>query len=387
MHRRFRPAVAAFATIAVLGRAATGAAPADRPVHDGAPSPIPAKTIVEGTIAFPMDTSHGQPIVDVMLDGKGPFKFFLDTGAGATVLNDDLAKELGLAILDSTRLGDPANPQAVRADVVQLKSITLGAARFEGVGAVSWDRATLRPGADSPRGVIGVGVFNDVLLALDYPKGEVRLTHGALPAPDGDKVLAYTAPMGIPVVPVRLGAKTFRAHLDSGSPASFMLPLAWKDSVKLAGEPVEMGRGRSANSTMIIYGAQLADTMRLGGHRFPGPMIQFNDALPDANLGGRVLREFVVTLDQGNQRVRFDRTGKPEPSAGFMVRKGAGPGLEIMDTRPGSASAKAGDQIIAIGGKAIAEMAPESMMKALRTSPLHLTVRRDSTDREVDLIF
>jgi hypothetical protein len=391
---RQRPLLFTFLFLLAAAGPASAADPAaaDSGAHDDAPSPVPEKTSLAGTIAFPMDTGHGQPIVDVMLDGKGPFKFYLDTGAGATVLNDDLAKELGLAILDSTRLGDPANPRAIRADVVRLASIELGGARFEGVRAVSWDRSTLRPGPDSPRGVLGVGVFAEVLLALDYPKGEVRLTRGALPAADGDRVLDYAAPMGIPVVPVRLGGRTFQAHLDSGSPASFMIPLAWKDSVRLAGEPVEMGRGRSANSTMVIFGAQLADTMHLGGHRFPRPMIQFNDALPDPNLGGRILREFVVTLDQANRRVRFDRTGKPEPSAGLMVRMApGGGGLEIMDAREGSAAAKAGlvkgDRIVAIGGKALADIPPADVIKALRTSPLRLTVRRDESERDVELTF
>ena len=40
-------------------------------LHD-APSPIPQKSIVKGTVAFPMDASQGQPIVEVMLDGLNP---------------------------------------------------------------------------------------------------------------------------------------------------------------------------------------------------------------------------------------------------------------------------------------------------------------------------
>jgi hypothetical protein len=278
---------------------------------DQEPESIPARTIVQGTVTAPLDVSKGQPVVEARIDGKGPFRFFLDTGAGTTVLDGDLAKELGLAILDSTRLGDPVNPQAIRAGVVKLASIEIGAARFEGVRAVTWDRSTLRPGEGAPRGVLGIGVFHDVLLALDYPKSQLRLKTGMLPEADGARILAYRSPHGIPVIPVSVGGRTWDAHLDSGSPSTFNLPLAEKDSVRLLTEPTEVGRGRTANTELVIYGAQLADTMRLGGYAFPQAMIRFNDRLPHANLGGGVLREFVVTLDQKNRRVRFDRTGRP----------------------------------------------------------------------------
>ena len=322
MIRSFRSAVAAVAAVCfLLAPAATRAAdpvPA-RPSHpapaapgaDQAPSSIPGKTVVEGRVVLPMDLAKGQPIVDVKLNGKGPFRMFLDTGAGTMVLDDDLAKELGLDTIDSTRLGDPRDPQAIRADVVELDRVELGAARFEKVRAVAWDRSTLRRGgAEVPRGVVGIGVFHDVLLTLDYPKAQVRLATGMLPESDGERVLDYRSPMGIPVIPVRLGTRTYQAHLDSGSPAGFMLPLVEKDSLTVLGALKEVGRGRSANSTMTIHAAQLADTMRIGSHVFPQPEVQFNDALPDANVGGRLLREFIVILDQPNRRVRLERTGR-----------------------------------------------------------------------------
>jgi hypothetical protein len=214
------------------------------------------------------------------------------------------------------------NPQAIRADVVELRSIQVGAARFEGVRAIVWDRSTLRPGPDAPRGVLGIGVFHDVLVALDYPKSTLRIERGMLPEADGARVLDYQAPHGIPVIPVSIGARTFATHLDSGSPSTFNLPLAQKDSVGLAGELTEVGRGRTANSTLVIYEAQLTDTLRIGGHVFPQARVRFNDRLPDANLGAGVLREFVVTLDQKNRRVRFDRTGRARMPANHAPTPG-----------------------------------------------------------------
>ena len=328
------PSLRPFATLGIaflLVTGLSGGADAAEPAaaHEP-PKSIPKNTILSGEASAPLDLSKGHVIVEVRLNGKGPYRMFLDTGAGTTVLDDDLARELGLAVLDTTRLGDPVDPQAIRADVVELDSITVGTARFEGVRAVAWDRSTLRshmPGA--PRGVLGVGVFHDVVVALDYPKAQVRMRRDMLPEPDGRRILDYTSPMGIPVVPVRVGDRVYQAHLDSGSPGGFNLPLAQKDSVRLAGELKEVGRGRTANTELVIWGGQLADTMRIGSHEFPQAMVQFNDRLPEANLGGRVLREFVVTLDQKNRRVRFDRTGRPAPPPAHAPAAAPAPGAPV----------------------------------------------------------
>ncbi len=361
---------------------------------DEAPTSRPDRVVLPAgatTVAFPLDLSRGQPVVQVLLNGKGPYPFYLDTGAGATVLNDDVARELGLATLDSTRIGDPANPHAIRADIHRLDSIEIGGLRLEGVRCVSWDRSTLRPGADAPRGVLGIALFSELLLSLDYPKAEGRVTRGALPAPDGERVLAYEAPQGIPVVSVRIGARTYDTHLDSGSPGSFTLPRSERGALRLLAEPVEVGKARTANSTLTIYAAQLADTMRLGGHAFVRPMIELNEGLPHPNLGGRILREFVVTLDQANRRVRFERTGTPAPSAGILVRAVPEGGAEVAYVVAGSAAQAAGvepgDRILAIGGQAPADLGHAGTRAAMGRSPLALRLQRGASEREVEIRF
>src|SRR5262249_1110188 len=87
---------------------------------DSAFAASPDRTLLAAgaTVSVRLDLSMGQPVVDVILNGKGPFRMFLDTGAGATVLDQSLATELGLAPSGKTRLGDPANPQAISADIV-----------------------------------------------------------------------------------------------------------------------------------------------------------------------------------------------------------------------------------------------------------------------------
>ena len=45
--------------------------------------------------SVPMLDVGGRPMVEINIDGKGPFPFILDTGATATVIDTGLAAELG----------------------------------------------------------------------------------------------------------------------------------------------------------------------------------------------------------------------------------------------------------------------------------------------------
>ena len=208
----------------VLVLAATPALAHDAPKgasHVGQPpeNVRPKKTTLGAPVEVPMGSMAGRPTVDVMIAGKGPFRFLVDTGAGTTVINDDLVKELGLTVVDSTRIGDPMNPEAIRADVVQVPSMTIGDAKFETFTAASWDRGYLiRAGeTNPPRGVIGFPVFRDVLLTFDYADKKMRIAPGALPKPDGKSVIPYDAPMGIPEFTVNVGGVDVTTHLDTGS--------------------------------------------------------------------------------------------------------------------------------------------------------------------------
>lgn len=49
-----------------------------------------------------MDNIGGRPLVNVMINGKGPYPFILDTGASITAVDPDLIKELALP----PRMGD-----------------------------------------------------------------------------------------------------------------------------------------------------------------------------------------------------------------------------------------------------------------------------------------
>jgi len=60
--------------------------------------PVPAHIEApEGSVTIPMQDIGGRPVVDLMISGKGPYRFILDTGAVTTVVSEDLSRDLSLS--------------------------------------------------------------------------------------------------------------------------------------------------------------------------------------------------------------------------------------------------------------------------------------------------
>ena len=60
------------------------------------------------SVTLPMSYRNGaNPVVEVMVNGQGPFKFMFDTGAAHELrLDAHFAKEWNLKVIDSVRVGD-----------------------------------------------------------------------------------------------------------------------------------------------------------------------------------------------------------------------------------------------------------------------------------------
>ena len=257
--------------------------------------------------SLPMEIVGAQIVVPVTIDGRGPFRFSLDTGAGRTVVDRSLARELKLPVIGASRVGDPARPEAIAAEEVRIESLGLGGATVSRLTADSWDRAELDPAART-RGALGMEVFAGRLLTLDYPGRRVVVARGELPAPDGRQVVAYRrSEGGTLLVPVSIGQLAIEADLDTGSPEGLALPKSFAGRLTLQGELARIGRGRTAAGEFVVYGARAADTLRVGSIEIERPFLTFNDYLPNANIGYRLLRHLAVTLDQKNRRVRFEK--------------------------------------------------------------------------------
>ena len=247
------------------------------------------------------------PVVEVKLNGQGPFAFMIDTGAGMQAdIDTSVAQRLKLPLNGIAVNGDPSGENDREVETTTIDSIRFGEAEFRNVTAVVRPQRITKDYPDVD-GILGFALFNDYLLTLDYRSMQVRVARGTLPAANGADILNFEIENRIPVIEVAIGKIRVRAHIDSGNfVAGFILPEEIVEQLQLVSQPVVVGRARSVSNQIELKQAQLRDTIRIGGFDFPQPTITF-PALSDTNVGFKVLRDFALTFDQKNRRMKLER--------------------------------------------------------------------------------
>jgi hypothetical protein len=89
--------------------------------------------------------------------------------------------------------------------------------------------------------------------------------------------------------------------------AGFILPEEVVEQLTLLSEPVTVGHARSVTNKIEIKQAQLKDTIRIGSFQYPEADDLAFPAPSDTNVGFKILREFAITFDQKNKRMKFER--------------------------------------------------------------------------------
>ena len=70
---------------------------------------------------------YGKPYVMVTINGRGPFRFIIDTGTGADALvTPALAEQLGLPTVGHANLNDPSGQGGKKVPIVQMDSLEAG---------------------------------------------------------------------------------------------------------------------------------------------------------------------------------------------------------------------------------------------------------------------
>jgi hypothetical protein len=264
--------------------------------------------VPDGGVTVPMGDLGGRPTVDVRVNGKGPYRFILDTGANATVVGDDLRDELALPASGMAGQSTTGGP----AEIVSVDDLRIGDAALSGVVAGVGPLSRMFRGGEAPRGVLSAASFPGYLLVLDYPAKRVLIRKGELPPPDSRTCFEYTAEQMLPNVPVRIAGIEVRVHVDSGSPGALTLPSKYLKELPLASTPSEVGRARTPHGEFPVWSAQMKGGIELGRYTLDLSEVRFSDVNPIpgppvGNIGYGVLQRFIVTLDSKNRRIRLEQ--------------------------------------------------------------------------------
>ncbi len=131
--------------------------PAAAPAPDPAQQPAPEGTAIDlGKDGFQRMT------VPVSIDGSGPYKFIVDTGAERTVIASDLAQTLKLGPSGMTRLYSMSEVSNVA--TVLIPNLEVGGKHFRDIKAPALDERNL-----GAQGMLGVDALQQQRVSFDFP--------------------------------------------------------------------------------------------------------------------------------------------------------------------------------------------------------------------------
>jgi hypothetical protein len=273
--------------------------------------PPPDRVELSGAeTSVPMELFGGRPVVSVKINGRGPFRFILDTGAGGTVVSQELAHELGLPDKGQTLAGRPGASAPVPAMVTRIDQLGLGEARVSGLFAVALDLSTVLAGSQTPRGVLSAASFPGLLITVDYPGNRIELRRGELAAADGQTIFDWDAGDPVPAVPITLNELKLKVYLDSGSPFGITLPQKYIDILRLGGKPTAARNEKTVDGELKVSVAPLDGVAKIGRFAINSPQIRFLEGTAFGNVGYEMLRRFTVTLDTKNRRIQLDSAAR-----------------------------------------------------------------------------
>lgn len=364
------------------------AAPAFGHVHP------PRAKLKEPRVVVPMDTSIRRPVIDLTINDQGPFRFVVDSGAGGTVIDDDLAKKLHLKTIGKALTGDVSGQAPREMPLVVVDRIGIGSAQFLDSIAVVGDLDPVWHDLPAgPDGVLAFSTFADCLVTLDYPNQKLIMELGELPPADGRDILEYefVDDQRIPWVKLNITGIEVPVMLDTGAGMAGTLAADMEGKVRTKGAPKPVGMVRRMNSATVQRDARMDGSFMLGRHEIQEPI--FNFMGQRSSIGHQIFKHFAITFDQGQKTVRFARSGgepitiEPRYTAGFGAKPTA-EGRRVWYALEGLPAAQAGlmdgDLIVAANDRPVSDYDVQQWRAMLeKPGTIHLNVRRGDITKQI----
>lgn len=383
------------------------------PKSDPAAYAVPASAAADFSIAngahsvtFPFDLLGNHIHAHVMINGKGPYYFIFDTG-GVNILTPELAHELGAKIEGESEVRG-AGEGTGTSGLTHVDQVDLGGAVIKDQLFATYALDSLYPsGGVHMQGMIGYEVFRRFVTRVDYGARTITLI---------DPKSFDPADAGTPIkIAFNGNAATIQGSYN-GIPAKWQIDTGARSALTLDGPFVAANHlGDGAKSVTAVDGwgvggASRARVMR-GGVLMLGSSIEvdhpvtgmgtdkagaFADPSLSGNVGGGILKSFVVTFDYGHSTMYLKPVTGPVADLDSYDRSGTWfnvepEGFKVIDVTAGgpaeTAGLKAGDVISAIDGKAVGGLSLPDIRERLRNDPVgtvvDFSVQRDGKPLEI----
>ena len=333
-----------------------------------------------------IEVFNNHVFVPVEIDGR-PLRFLLDTG-GVNLLAAAAARRLGVTSTGALEARGPGE-QAVASGFARVERLVIG-------GSVALERQLLRvlelPGFDDVEGVqvdgvLGVELFKRLVVQIDYAARSLLLADSAdFVAPPAATSLAITFFGHFPGIAAEIDGAGGQFWLDTGNRGGLVLLVPFVEEHGLTGRyatsaltTIGWGIGGRAQGR-LARGGRLA----LGAATIAGPVLRLpvdnGGALAirhvAGNIGGEILRRFVVTFDYARRLVHLVADAAAQrpfdaDRCGLWINRHA-QGAVVGDVMAGSPAEEAGlrvdDVIVAVDGESARAIGLDALRRRLAES-------------------
>lgn len=251
-------------------------------------------------------------VVEVGVNGTGPYRFVVDSGADTSVIGERLARALGLP------LGNPALLHGItesrQVDRVLVGSLHVGSAVFRDL-----ELPRLKEGDLGASGIIGLDALVEQRVVLDFDKRKVTIDDGARPVQrlDGEIVVTARLQRGqLILTQVRAGSQILDAVVDTGSEISIGNSALREKVLRNKRARFTQLEVTGVTGATVLVDVAIVPELRLGPVVLANVPIAFADVPPFAVfgidqqpsllLGTDLMENFrKVSLDFHNRKVRF----------------------------------------------------------------------------------
>ena len=345
---------------------------------------------------IPVSVEAGEPIIDVLINGRGPFPMMFDTGAEDT-LTPEAAAALGLKTEGGGTLHDSSGA-SVPIAFTRVRALRLGDAEMndQQFAVVSLPQYLVDRGSRLPlAGFIGYELLAHFAARLDYDGRTLTLTPAEKFRYDGKGVRVPLHFSGrSPAVPAAVDGVSGLFLVDTGSTGALTLRRQFVKDREFEARLPSALRIKSIGVTGPFEAIIMRlDRFDIAGSRIDRPATRFasteKEGLPFTNLDGsigyEILRQFVITFDFQRRELWFEHsrafgTKTGQGGAGFQAVKVDGVGFRVITVLPSKPAATAGilvdDVIVAVDDVSTASMSLSEFAMLVR-QPAGTLVRFD----------
>lgn len=265
----------------------------------------PKQTILAADrVELPATFMHGFACVDLQINGKGPYRFIVDTGVEGMGVSTRVAREAGLVYSRKhTFEAHGSGGHTQKFPVAMVDQVVCPQFSLRGVNVCIMgseiEEAVAKWGVMNFGGLLGMPPLKDVVLEIDYPQQTVsvaRLDSGT-PAPEQGIPYWGITPHVTIATPSAKHA-TVAAVIDTGSVYGISLN-------DIASYPTRTDLIKEDNYSMGTGGywrsffGQLAGDIRLGSMIWRDPII--TDSKVESMIGGNALTRWKLVINQNKK--------------------------------------------------------------------------------------